>query len=356
MFELDEIPFDHVIQALLDNEKPFPARLVYRLSDITPEESSSLKSAWGKAELLRRRAVMEDVQNMGEDDTLLDFSEVGKLALKDADGYIRQLAVRTLAEYEMAEMLPDFLYLVEHDADEQVRAACASALGVFVYLGEIEEISQKKWRKTEESLLRVHRSSDTALVRRKALEALGYSSQDEMIPLIEQAYAQGQREWLLSALIAMGRSSNAVWNTRVTAMLEDRRADVRAEAATAAGELGIRSASRRLMELLEDAHEDVRAAAIWALSEVGGEGVRSRLEAMQEDTDDEDEADLIESALENLSFTEDFQQFAILDVDEPDNAEDDDYLDEDDYDEDDLLNDLIDEEDEEIDGEDEDLG
>jgi hypothetical protein len=107
---------------------------------------------------------------------------------------------------------------------------------------------------------------------------------------------------------------------------------------------------------LDDAHEDVRAAAIWALSEVGGEGVRSHLEAMQEDTEDEDEADLIESALENLSFAEDFQKFAILDVDEADDAEDDDYLDEDDYDEDDLLDDLIEEDDEEIDGEDADLG
>ncbi|MCU0484933.1 MAG: HEAT repeat domain-containing protein [Anaerolineales bacterium] len=331
MFELDEIPFDHVIRALLDTEKPFPARLIYRLSDITPDEITSLKNTWSKVDLARRRAVMEDVQTMGEDDTLLDFSELGRLALKDPEGYIRQLAVRTLAEYEAVDLLPDFLYLVEHDADEQVRAACASALGTFVYLGEIEELSKKKLQKTEEILLRVHRGTDTVLVRRRALEALGYSSREEMIPLIEQAYAQGQREWLLSALIAMGRSSNAMWSSRVAAMLQDRRADVRAEAATAAGELGMRTFSHRLLELLEDVHEDVRAAAIWALSEVGGEGVRSRLEAMQEETEDEDEADLIESALENLSFTEDFQDFSMLELDE-DEDEEDEYDEDEDFD------------------------
>lgn len=354
MFDLDEIPFDHVIQALLDTEKPFLPRFIYRLSDITQLESRSLQDAWPRADLMRRRAVMEDVQSMGEEDTLLDFSALARLALKDSDGYIRQLAVRTLADYEPEELLPDFLYMVEHDADEQVRAACASALGVFVYLGEIEEISQKKLHKTEEILLRVHQGSDTVLVRRRALEALGYSSREEMVPLIERAYTSGEREWLVSALVAMGRSSNKVWNAKVIAMLEDRRADVRAEAAAAAGELGIRSTSRRLFDLLDDAHDEVRAAAIWALTEVGGEGVRARLMAMQEETEDEDEADLIESALENLSFTEDLKNFSILDLDEFDDEDEEDIFDFLDEDEDEF----IDEESDEIDEEDEedDLG
>lgn len=356
MFDLEVIPFDHVILALADIDKPFPPKFIYRLSDITEEEASSLQSAWSQVALARRQAVMEDVQSMGEDDTLLDFNAVGRLALKDPDAYVRLLGIRTLTDYELVDLLPNFLYLVENDTDEQVRAACATALGVFVYLGEIEEISQKKQRKIEEVLLRVHQGSDTDLVRRRALEALGYSSQEEMIPLIERAYTLGERAWLVSALMAMGRSGNEIWNARVVALLDDRRVDVRAEAVTAAGELGIRGITRRLLELLRDTHDDVRAAAIWALSEVGGEGVRARLVAMQEESDDDDEVDLIESALENLSFTDDFRNFSILELDET-SKEGEDEDEEDDFEFDDYDEDLASEEsfDEDYD-EDEDLG
>ncbi len=340
MLDAVVIPFDQVIQALLDMDKPFPPKYIYRLSDITQAETASLKKAWPEVPVIRRQAVMEDVQSMGEDDYLLDFNAVGRLALQDGEGYIRALAIKLLAEYELEDLLPNFLYLVEHDPDEQVRAANAGALGTFVYLGEIEELSQKKLKKVEEILLRVQQGTDTDLVRRRALEALGFSSREEVEGLIEQAYSRGEREWLVSALLAMGRSSDNAWDSKVIAMLEDRRPDVRAEAAAAAGELSIRSTTRRLAELLHDSHDDVRAAAIWALSEIGGEGVRARLEALQEDTADEDEADLIKSALENLSFAEDFKDFSILELSEEDEDEEDSLLDTDDYEDDGVFDEI----------------
>ena len=64
MFELDEIPFDHVIQALLDNEKPFPARLVYRLFSIL----FTVVALWGALTILQlsrlRQAWLESVRAM----------------------------------------------------------------------------------------------------------------------------------------------------------------------------------------------------------------------------------------------------------------------------------------------------
>lgn len=320
MLDATEISFDDVIKALLNEANPFPAKYLYRLSDITRQEQTSLEKAWPRVSLQRRQALMEDIQSMGEDDFLLDFSALGGLALQDADSYVRLLGVRTLTEYEEVALMPTFMRMAEHDSDEQVRAASAAALGPFVYMGEVEELSEKKLRQVEECLLRLQRDDDP-LVRRRSLESLGFSSREEVPALIESAYNQGEREWLVSALLAMGRSSNSQWNSRVIDMLEDRRADVRTEAATAAGELCIKSCYRRLMELLEDPHDQVRAAAIWALSEIGGEGVWERLEAMQEDTEDEDEADLIEAALDNLAFTEDFQDFSMLKLSEEEGEE-----------------------------------
>jgi HEAT repeat protein len=89
---------------------------------------------------------------------------------------------------------------------------------------------------------------------------------------------------------------------------------VRAEAVRAAGELEISEAVPNLLELLDDSNEAVRSAAIWSLSQIGGEGVRERLEQLQEETEDEEEADFIESALDNLAFTEEFQLYSLFDL------------------------------------------
>jgi hypothetical protein len=70
------------------------------------------------------------------------------------------------------------------------------------------------------------------------------------------------------------------------------------------------------MELAtEDPDEDVQLAAIWSLSQIGGGGVRPLLERLFEETEDEEIGDLIEEALDNLSFTEDMASFDMLDID-----------------------------------------
>jgi len=45
MIDVSEIPFEQVIQALLDDGTPFPAKYVYRLSSISPAEQASLAQA-----------------------------------------------------------------------------------------------------------------------------------------------------------------------------------------------------------------------------------------------------------------------------------------------------------------------
>jgi HEAT repeat protein len=81
-----------------------------------------------------------------------------------------------------------------------------------------------------------------------------------------------------------------------------------------------------LLELLEDPDLDVRLAAIWALSQVGGKGVRKALENLLETRDDDEEADQIEKALENLDFTEEMRDLALLEIpEEGDESSEDDY-------------------------------
>ena len=54
------------------------------------------------------------------------------------------------------------------------RAAAAGALGRYVFAGEIEEISAQELREIEDLLLEVLNSDQPKVVRRYALEALGF--------------------------------------------------------------------------------------------------------------------------------------------------------------------------------------
>jgi len=121
----------------------------------------------------------------------------------------------------------------------------------------------------------------------------------------------------------MGQSANKDWTPWVTSKLDSDHPEVLLEAVRAAGELEITESVPKLMDLLELDDYDLRTTAIWSLSQIGGEGVRARLEELYEETDDDDEADFIDSALDNLDFTEDIALFDLLELSEdgkPDEA------------------------------------
>lgn len=313
MSELHEIPFQDVIDALLDFETPFLPRYLYRLSDLDPSETALLKETWLQLPLWRRQALMEDLEELGNANDLLSFEAVGRHALSDEDARVRQLAVQILWQFDEGDLIPDFLRLMEEDPEAAVRAAAATALGRFVYLGEIEELPAERLHEIENRLLRAIQGDESTLVRRRALESVGYSSREEVPVLIEEAFSCGDKEWMRSSLLAMGRSADERWMSTVLKMLDHKIPSLRAEAARAAGELEISDAAPQLLELVEDSDEEVRAAAIWSLSQIGGEGVREVLERLLSNAEEEDEADLLENALDNLAFTEGMQPFSLFD-------------------------------------------
>jgi HEAT repeat protein len=317
MAKKEKITFQQVLDAMLDEDTPLNPRYLYLFSDLTTGDLSKLEAIWPKAPIWRRQAMMEDIEELGESDLLLSFEAFGRFALKDSDPKVRQFAVRSLWDYESSDLVPILINMMENDSDTNVQAAAASALGRYVYLGELEELPENVFHHVEDRLLLTCRGSEAVLIRRRALEALGFSSRDEVSALIENAYASGDTDWMASALFAMGRSANERWSPMVLAMLESLHPAIRLEAARAAGELEISAAVPRLVELLND-DDDARLAAIWSLSQIGGEGVRDLLEKMYEDIEDDTETELLESALDNLSFTEDLQLYTILDLPEMD--------------------------------------
>lgn len=299
------IPFDRVIKALLDENTPFSPTYLHRFSDLEEEELDALKQVWNQIQPTRRLALLSDLEEISDADTLVFFDNVARIALNDEHGAIRAQAIRLLWLSEDAALIPLYLNFLS-DPEAEVRAEAAGALGKFVYLGELEELPEKTLHEIENRLIDVVRGKDQALVRRRALEALGFSSREEVPLLIREAYQTNDPDWVASALMAMGRSYDKEYEPEVKRMLKHPKVNVQLEAIRAAGELELESARRPLLDLLEEEAQDseVRYAAIWALSQIGGEQVRETLEKIAEETEDDEELEIVEQALDNLQLNE----------------------------------------------------
>jgi HEAT repeat protein len=308
--------FQTVVDALLDDSTPFPPRYLHRFSDIASTDLAFLLKAWPQITNRRKNSLLEDLEELAEADTLTNFGDMARPLLKDLDPQVRIRAIRLLWEDEDAKLIPIFLKILNEDTEPDVRAAAANALGLFVYLGELEKIPAELHHRIEDDLLNAAISAKEPLVRRRALESLGYSGREEVIPLIEAAYHDKNPDWVVSALFAMGRSSDERWKKQVLSKLHAPDEDIRSEAIHAAGELELASALPVLLDLLEDEDDlELRRELIWALSKIGGEGVRDRLEEILDAEEDGEEADFIEEAMDNLTFTEDMAQFDLFDLD-----------------------------------------
>jgi HEAT repeat protein len=301
---------------------------LHNFSDIAPSNLQALMKVWPKISPNRKHTLLEDLEDLAESDTLTNFDDLSRPLLTDPDAPVRIQAIRLLWESEDKKLIPIYLKFLQEDEDIGVRAAAANALGLFIYLGELEKIPANLHHRIEDQLLKAVASSEDILVRRRALESLGYSGRDEVIPLIEAAYHEKNPDWVVSALFAMGRSSDERWKKQVLSQLHSPDEDIRSEAIVAAGELELSSARAALLDLLDDEEDlGLRRALIWALSKIGGEGVRNKLDELLEIEEDDEEADFIEEAMENLSFTEDVQ-FTLLDLDPDEDFPDDDLQEE----------------------------
>ena len=311
------VNFDEVITALLDNSKVFPPQYLHRLSDLNTVELQKLKTVWPAIAEDRRVALFEDLEALAEADNLLYYDEICEFALDDSNPRVKQKAISMLWQVAKDKLIPKFITMMKKDPEATVRAAAAAGLGQFVYEGELEELDETRLHKVEDALFEVLNGSDEKIVRRRALEFLGFSSRKEVKPAIEKAYNSDDIDWLSSSLFAIGRSSDEVYIPLVMEVLDHPDSEVLFEAVRAAGELSAAPARSILVQMLQDGIEDdeLRLAAIWSISQIGGEDVRETLDQLLEESEDEEETELIENAMDNLFLTEGMDRFNLLDFD-----------------------------------------
>ena len=325
----DTISFQSVLDHLLDSKKDIPHHHLSHYSDLDPKSLQLFMDVWPSVKPNRKLLLLDELVSHLNSDTLVSYEEIGKALLYDSDGEVRARAIALLAESNDPKLVSQLVDIFLNDADLAPRMEAANLLGEFVLLGELEELDEDKKSQVEDALIAVIRSEDNPALRKRALEALGYSSRDEMVNIIETAFHREEAGWVASALRAMGRSHDNQWNDDVVSKLLEDDPRIRFAAAEAAGELAIQEAGPILLQMLEDEEEDddVVSAAIWSLSQIGGEDARIYIVNLIEQTEDEDLVEFLEDALENLDFNEELDKFDLLSLNE-DDLEDLDEIDE----------------------------
>lgn len=314
----EKVDFSEVLKALLDNENPFPPKSLYQLSGLEGEDLAEIRNTWEQIAPVRRQRLLEDLETLADSNYLVDFDAIFKIGLEDSAPHCRKISIRGLWENEESTFARKLIQLLKEDPETSVRAQAASGLGKFIYLGEMEEINESLYEDIKTLLIETMQGKHPEEIRRQALEAIGFSSDTRIARLIEDAYNKNKEDWLLSALIAMGRSADNQWVPQVIENLPHESSQVRLEAAQAAGLLAAQETVSHLLQLIDDPENDVRQAAIWSLSEIGGLDARAALEALLKASKDEEEMDFLEEALENLDVTEAIIEFDILDLSEED--------------------------------------
>lgn len=315
------VRFQSVIDSLLDDDADFPEYYLNSFSDIEAKDLSQLVSVWNQITPERKAKLFENLEILNDTDTLSNFNQIAHIALSDPNAVVRASGIRMLWDYEDEKNIPILLELLKNDIDVGVRTEAAGALGKYIYLGEIDEISQKNLKIVEDALLKVMRSSENELVRQKSLESLGFSSREEVAPLILNAFQSGNESWLMYALSAMGRSADEVWTSQVLSMLAHPELKIQIEAIKAAGELEIKQARKLLLKFVLESgfDEDLWVESLWALSKIGGENVHKVFEKLLENAGSDEEAEFLQEAIDNLLLTNGIaSEFELLELQEPD--------------------------------------
>jgi len=310
-----EYSSDDVINNLLDSNTPFNPQFLHFFSDISLDDLDKIKSIWPEVNRDRKFNLLGNLKSLMKDNTLVSFDDIGYFALQDDDPRIRSQAISLLWECNDINLISIFTNFLQNDSNFEVNASAAAALGKFVLLGELEEIPEESANMVQDLLITEYMKTENDPTKQRILESLGYSSNEKVNQFISDALKKDDKKWQLSALFAISRSANIIWEKVVVEKLTDLDPDIQIEAIKAAGELEIESAKELIIEYMESStpDEEIYIQAIWALSKIGGNDIKELFEEMVEESDDDEKTDMLEMAIDNLDLNNGIPSFGLFD-------------------------------------------
>lgn len=299
--------FNRTLEQILSPDYEIDRIDLTALSNLSQAQLAQLQTVWQDIPLERQRDLGAALLERTEDRFDLAFNDIFNWLLQDEDARLRSLAIEGLWEDDNVRQITPLIGLLKTDPAPAVRAAAALSLGRFMLLGELEEIDSRAAARVESALRQAYTvDEDEVTVRRRVLESLAYSDQDDVETFIQEAYASDDHELQVSAVFAMGRNANRRWHPIVLANLANNDDAIRFEAVRAAGELRLKRALPDLIAIAGENDVELRDSAIWSLGQIGGQQAQRALRAFTK-SDDED---LRETARESLA---ELELFADLD-------------------------------------------
>ncbi len=294
------IPFSEVLAGTFVSD-PISVSLLFRLSDMMPEDWQRFLEAWAKADDERRRLIMRHLADIVEEAYFVDYSPIFKLGIEDAFSEVRVAAADGLWDSTDTDFVAPLISLMQTDESAAVRVAAAQALAHYVLLAEWGQMPVRVSRLIVDALLAVYDKEETAVsIKRAALEALGAAAHPRVEMLIREAYDSPYQDMRVSALFAMGNTADDKWLPTILAELENPDIEMKIEAIRAAGAMGRSDAVEPLVELIHHEDSDVVAAAIVSLGKIGGNRPQTTLAQLMDDETYEEFHELIEDTIEEV--------------------------------------------------------
>ncbi len=305
--------FKDALKHLQDDHAALSAEALSALSNTDKSQVAAFARTWRALPVERRRRTAQMLVELAEQNIELDYNALFRHLLGDDDTSVRANGVEGLWEDEDPALVKRFAAFLRADPDASVRAAAADALGRFLLLAEYGRLANGQAEVIGDALLTATRDlGEDLTVRCRAVEALGYWSDEVVREVITTAYDDAAPEMCASAVAAMGRSADKHWRAIVANELQSPDARMRFQAARATGELGNRDATEALIELLDDPDRQVQSAAITALGQVGGKLAKRALIDAAASVDEVLSA-LADEALQELEFN-DNEEFLLFDL------------------------------------------
>lgn len=298
----EELSFSEVLREL-ENTETVRLPLLYRLSDMAPQEFDAFTASWPTWPAKRRRVVARHMADICEENYVVDFAPAFRYLLGDEEPRVRLAALDGLWDSTNLGVVDPIIGMLQNDADAQVRAAAAATLGHYILMGEWGQISKRVAGQIVDALLaHFGRQEEAEVVRRAVLESLGNAGHPAIADLIDRSYNRGNEGMRISAVFAMGLTADRRWMPVILDELRHPDDEMRLEAIRAAGNLGFSDPVDLLVDLLYDEELEIKLATIAALGQIGSDSAYEALQELADDPEAEDLLDAIEEAMEEMEW------------------------------------------------------
>ena len=298
--------FESDLADLGDPAKRPSATQLVNFSELDAIEFERFNAAWSEIDGSRRHLVITEFTELAADSVDLNFDDIFKIALDDAEPELRSAALRGLFEYEGRDLIRVLSGVLRDDPDTEVRREAAVALGRYALAAELGHLPDDDAAKVREVLFESAEDLDEdEIVRGRAIEALGAISGEETENLIGSIYEEASVWLKIGAVDAMGRNCNQAWIPLITREMENAAPEMRHAAAFAAGEIGKEEMVDQLKRMaVADPDREVQLVAVHSLGEIGGARAKVALKAILFEGEEGLE-EAVQEAMDEIEFNED---------------------------------------------------